>query len=1596
MFKSLLRTLPTLSGNFTLACKINEYNQLSSKEYEVNIRDAALIPLQNSMFNKNIGINLAKDQYEHTIKKYFKRYSDVFYKENYSYNKQDFVEYDDYEINKVNDSRNKDYEFGCKRLYYSQMGYQFMFYAPFYIDDIEDLPDYFIINLQFNDTITKKVKVLINKKNSSNYLRVYLTSYVKQLDNNVIFCLPESKQATYCGIDVKHGGIVKYIDNVFGDLYNNQNTINNFDYTICTGFVRNNLIMKQIIPISFLFNINDLLNYHELKFFEANNIKVSGYYIKNNVKYDFYDFSIDYTNLYHKYLKYDEYSGKYEMNFGYDTNDNKINIMNVSYPSLNESKYVKYRFTNKITPTYCRFKLQQSEDEHPYIVNMSYAFSSMQNPNTKYGEFPTLFKDIFPVSIVKNNNMILPIKSGKETYIENNEANFSKYIKLMSNFYSSWYNIFNLNDDIFDNDSYWSDVDNNYSYFKGVLYKLSNETIKRDDIDKFGIFLNVQMDYINNSSVLNDIVIGKYILSQDKYNNSISMCDYDSNYIGYEYGQLDINSNLNLDTNDEPLGYSVNFGLNSKYYTIQNINSEYRNKRKTDHNSYFKYLPSRYDIEWKSNLYKVNSLSESYLLYNEKMKKDPYGTFIMNSSEYYKENVYYDFDEVKEILIDILDEQFTLSIEEEYDIYQIKGYELLDVYNPLNIYEKYYDSNDDVHYSVILNHDKLRNNKSLQSNPWYITTQFTTNKTPIVQLYDKLNDNYGYYADFRIFSEKNFISKNDLLCFLSKKLIDKCVWPLIHLTSDDMFDILKDATDLTKQNQVDYLTYTKYYLKQNNRFVYMENLPMLPVIINKLNDLQLYNFNPYDYNNVKINNFFTKDNSNNDYNIYVDTYNLNKYIVLYNSENRDNQIKYVTSSDEDIQKLNSYIKSFNIRDNRANKINYYESDSNNYYEYKELYAKLLNKEHIEQYINKLLKPENIFNDKFASRTHRLLDELYVKERIWHIDENSEVSIKDRYITLYEYLLDIYQKNISENVNINTYRNLITLMALYNASNIEDYSTENDYVLNLLSKNRNSNSKFNFTLDLDNIIELDLFFKKKFIILNDDLCKLLYNERCYLYLYIKTNTKEDDNLWNIYDVKDNDNRWDIHEITDYIIPLFTSVFILDSDVDLIRSMLYNNKIKNNKLVTTNENFFKEINVDSYALGLCDDNKLKEALTYLDITIPNDFDDAVRSALIKTIKETDEKYYYETFIPSLGITLYSIYGMNHIDFKNVNDLIPNTNCEYNEETNLNVFDYNGTKYGFYMINLLLDNTNNTFNINNSFDVSSSFMTIDNRHIITGNKITDTNSITDEELLMSENKDKYKDFSYLKSIFRNIQPFIKFNVFKDFASKNKDIIVFPNESEIYINYINSRINPDDEYKYTMLKDSDTDVLYSDIIKYSKSRKIKLLRYFDFITPLIEKKNIIKDVWEHKFIVKKNNINIEKFNILCKNELNIYKYSPVHLCTSYDFVNQKELSYELVNQYEYKHFNDNSFYNLKEEIIINIPDIIEYEDLVSKYESYTYTLKIFEEYINKTLKSKLNINIILFLFNKYNVNYMSTPYKLNSTKSKRLYKISYKFNLK
>ena len=1589
MFKPLLRTLPTLSGNFSLVCKLNDFIQTSSKEYEVYVRDASLMPLQNNVFNKDIKVNLAKDQYEYVIKKFYNGYLNIFYKDNYPYNKNDYMEFDQYEVNHLNDSRNKDYEFGLKRVYHSQNGYQFCFYAPFYIDDINDMPDYFYIVIKLNNTLEKKIKVMIDKKYQSNYLKIMLDKYVRQIDDNVIFCLPDSKQATYFGIDVKNGGLVKYIDNVFGNLYNNQNTINNFDYTICNGFERHELIMKQIIPISFMFNLNDFLNYHELEFFRFSTINVSGFYYKNDHKIDFYDFDIDYTELYAKYLKYDELSGKYSIDYGYDDKGNKINVMNVSAPSLNEAKYTKYRFTNKITPIYCRFKLLQSSDQNPYVINMSYGFSKLQNPNLRYGEFPTIFKDIFPISIVKNNNMILPINENKHKYYTD-ETNLNNYTTLMSNFYASWYTIFDERDNIFQNSQYWSNVENGYSYYKGILYNLSNDNIMIDNIDKFGVFLNINMNYISNNSALDDIVVGKYILANKEYPNSIQIQEFDKNMSEAKNSKFELETNLNynpnyleVDENMKPkIYYSLTFTIDSSSRTVGNINKNMPNNL-----NYIEYKVKPYNITWNSNVYKLNSKVSSYLLYNEKMKKDYYGTFVLDK-EYYDKNIYYDFDIVKKILKETLGpEIFDFSFEEEFDVLKIKGYELLDIYNTINLYEKTIDNQ----YKVILENEDINECYDSIQHPWYLTTQFATEKIKINTLYDNLNNNVNYYSDFRIFEYRNFIGQSELFYLLENTRIEKCVWPVKLLFDDDLIHLLSDHI---KEDDEHYAILKSFYdnimlayernssNSMKNNYIEFNNAPILPLVIAKLIELQKYNYHPYNNENVKITSYFYKDTSNKDNNIYVDTYNLNKYIVLYNSVNIDNQIEYFKSNAEDAKNLNKYIKQFNIN-RKVGKINTIIYDEEDHYERKEFYAKIINRQHIEQYANKLINNENIFENDLKIKSVRLLDILYVKERAWVID-NGILSIKDRYISLYKYLMNLYNSLDEDMIDSSIYDNLMMILSLYKANNdmnkpnaVIDYTYENKYLLKIISKDRNINGLFNLSLGKNNNIELDIVFKKIFVKLNDSLLKVLNDDRCYLYLYIVEQSKENTQLWPIHKANEEYNQdYEIKDINDFLNPIFSNVIMNDEDVNLVKSMISNNKIKDNKIITSDDNFFKEVNVDYYVATKCSIDIINNELDKFDIyRIPNDatlseiYNNGVLKLKEYLIENDNEIYYYEEFIPSLGITLYSIYNINHVDFKPYLYNDSNLNVEYDSNSYLNIVDIDGSTYGFYFLNITLDNTNNSFNINNSFDISTSFMTIDEKEI------------TNE---------------YVKSIFHIIQPFIKFNIFKDFASKIKNIMVFPLENEIYLNYASGKINKDDEYKYAMLKESDDDSIYDSIVKYPNERRLKLTRYFGYISPIIQSKSLIHNVWQNKYIYKRNNINVSKFNILYKDSINIYKYSPVYISEGYDEIYAKDNSYHFESQYEYKHFNDNMMYNLQETIIVSLPDIVEYNDLVNTYETQEYTLKIFTNYLNKILNTKLNINIILFLFNKYDVNYISVPYKLNSSKSKRLYKISYKFTLK
>ena len=366
MIKPLLRVIPKLSGNVKLACNLFDFNKVKLGEnivYEANVRYAKLLPLSSQLFQKKIDAGLLGSCWNFDLKKFHDTYSDIFYNNCFSFSKDSLLELD---TSKSQYVRNTDMEFGVKRISYIKSGSQFSIFAPFYIDDVKDIPSYFLLDVKLSNgvyDITKSIKINIacNGESKYNYLYRYLKKYVKQIDDNVLFCQPENNQGIYYGIDVRNGGFVKVIDNTIGNVYNVQNTIHNFDSLVTRGFERNKIAMKQIIPLAFYFNINELMTPQELHRYKNQKVSFSGaYYTDENKKLPFYDFSIDYDEFSQQILKMHPEYGMLTYQEG-----NVKNIMDVPFPSLNEARYIKYQFANKLSADFCRWKLKYSDDEHP-------------------------------------------------------------------------------------------------------------------------------------------------------------------------------------------------------------------------------------------------------------------------------------------------------------------------------------------------------------------------------------------------------------------------------------------------------------------------------------------------------------------------------------------------------------------------------------------------------------------------------------------------------------------------------------------------------------------------------------------------------------------------------------------------------------------------------------------------------------------------------------------------------------------------------------------------------------------------------------------------------------------------------------------------------------------------------------------------------------------------------------------------------------------------------------------------------------------------------------------------------------------------------
>jgi hypothetical protein len=565
MIKPLLRTIPTMSGNVKIACTLLDYNKISKDTFETNIRGAHLFPLSSQLFQKSVKVSLLNSSYEYDLKRFYSAYSDTFYSPCFEYDKTDIKMLD---RSSVVYTRNTDFEYGVKRISYVKSGCQFACFAPIYIDNVDDIPSYFMINVEIHSpkqTVTKHIRVNLGINGSSdyNYIYKYLKKYLSNIDDNVIYMDNTDKSLTYYGIDVVNGGFTKSTDATVKNLFDIHMPIQMFDRTISIGFERNNVAIRQVLPLAFYFNVQDIFSETELVKFKYADMTFSGaYFDKNGKELKWYDFDWNYSKYSNDILKMNTINGIVQPTSGYTSN-----ILSIGFPSLYDKYLTNYQFANKLTTTFSRWKLKYSTDEWPYITNMSWAFSNNQDSTYKYREFPTTFTNQAGYAIIDERNkynLIFPLGPDIKTYNDINPRSSKKYEAIMNNYCLNWFELFYDKDStglpieelvkLKKEDIEWSDVNEGYTYYKGVLYNFNliydkvTDFKEENKIDKFAFIVHPDtMNIINDENkdfirfvslsilpgelntteqILNNCILNKDILdSFDSEDNYIPLFD---------------------------------------------------------------------------------------------------------------------------------------------------------------------------------------------------------------------------------------------------------------------------------------------------------------------------------------------------------------------------------------------------------------------------------------------------------------------------------------------------------------------------------------------------------------------------------------------------------------------------------------------------------------------------------------------------------------------------------------------------------------------------------------------------------------------------------------------------------------------------------------------------------------------------------------------------------------------------------------------------------------------------------------------------------------------------------------------------------------
>lgn len=569
MFKPLLRTMPSLSGNVKILCRVKPDNDISTSLMRddapvCHVVSASLLPVSETAVSSPVRVNLLSSTYDCDIKEYYAKYADIFYSSTYKYDKYEVERID---MTRPATERDKSFEFGCARARMSVSPSQFEFFAPVYIDSIADIPDSFVINVSIDNgiykvkdkTITVKIKDTILKSDgtpagasaasseilqlNTNMLYDYIYRYIKGMGDDRRKCVmfnysedsadPAISNAVYYGADLKRGGFSKAVDSPVNFLYYNGITINSFDDTVNAGFSRHKMVVKQIMPLCFAFDLSDMLTAAELRLAAFGRARFSGHYLTaSGETADLFDFSINYNELKSPADSFDKSSCAYS----YKVTGASDNIMGQLFPALNERMFWKYRFMNKISPNTCRWAIASSipgvttaKIKYPYIINNNVAFSLSSGSSYKYWLYP--YSDysatgvICDKAVIDDAGMFWPHSKLYESGDWQNKINV---IKTLYNFVLPTNNVLKEteNGDIYyydyyrynDNASLLGAFNNYITAIKSIKYAFSNILYITDSYYSEKTETGARIiDYIGDPNVeisLSDIINGNGVFNK--------------------------------------------------------------------------------------------------------------------------------------------------------------------------------------------------------------------------------------------------------------------------------------------------------------------------------------------------------------------------------------------------------------------------------------------------------------------------------------------------------------------------------------------------------------------------------------------------------------------------------------------------------------------------------------------------------------------------------------------------------------------------------------------------------------------------------------------------------------------------------------------------------------------------------------------------------------------------------------------------------------------------------------------------------------------------------------------------------------------------